>query len=512
MSVKFPGTIEALTESQTILVKFQQLSFAFSSYCHINFKGNALPSADILVHEMKEQPFFKSSDSKPYTLYPREMVAVDSLTCIVFNTNHQHYPLVTIPVMYNMIGEPTSLQIQSFSSVADTIHVSVTTVIPSFVWCEAFSDLVYIPTVREVMYGKQFYSISGVVAEVNLLLPDKEYRVFCYAESVAHVTMKEQLAECSFKTTTKKAEYAFDSWNEENGTFSIKTNIQSPFTCSLKQDKQVYSVNRIDGVYSITRGGPGLVKCFVSFGDTVFSLSHKFEGEIKSNQVAAADTKPVPTCKPAPPCNAVPTCKPAPPCNVPTCKPAPPCNAVPTCKPAPPCNPCNQPTPTEILNPSNKTVSSVLLSHDAIPSFVYSTAFVLGLIIFLLVIVLRKKRIRYTRLSNTTDVYHCFLVSHTNTPQHTLHTLPISLPSRRIQILLPVIPLHLLSLLRRVIHCVHHRIVLQLLLAQQLETRMLLQLATVPVRQVLHVCDCVQDAALLQVVHVLREQHLTAGK
>ena len=501
MSVKFPGTIEALTESQTILVKFQQLSFAFSSYCHINFKGNALPSADILVHEMKEQPFFKSSDSKPYTLYPREMVAVDSLTCIVFNTNHQHYPLVTIPVMYNMIGEPTSLQIQSFSSVADTIHVSVTTVIPSFVWCEAFSDLVYIPTVREVMYGKQFYSISGVVAEVNSLLPDTEYRVFCYAESVAHVTMKEQLEECSFKTTTKKAEYAFDSWNEKNGTFSIKTNIQSPFTCSLKQDKQVYSVNRIDGVYSITRGGPGLVKCFVSFGDTVFSLSHKFEGEIKSNQVAAADTKPVPTCKPAPPCNAVPTCKPAPPCN-----------AVPTCKPAPPCNPCNQPTPTEILNPSNKTVSSVLLSHDAIPSFVYSTAFVLGLIIFLLVIVLRKKRIRYTRLSNTTDVYHCFLVSHTNTPQHTLHTLPISLPSRRIQILLPVIPLHLLSLLRRVIHRVHHRIVLQLLLAQQLETRMLLQLATVPVRQVLHVCDCVQDAALLQVVHVLREQHLTAGE
>ncbi|KAK8823992.1 hypothetical protein WA538_001279, partial [Blastocystis sp. DL] len=82
MSVKFPGTIEALTESQTILVKFQQLSFAFSSYCHVNYKGNALPSADILVHEMKEQPFFKSSDSKPYTLYPREMVAVDSLTCI----------------------------------------------------------------------------------------------------------------------------------------------------------------------------------------------------------------------------------------------------------------------------------------------------------------------------------------------------------------------------------------------------------------------------------------------
>ena len=75
-----------------------------------------------------------------------------------------------------------------------------------------------------------------------------------------------------------------------------------------------------------------------------------------------------------------------------------------------------------------------------------------------------------------------------------------------------MIPLHLLSLLRRVIHCVHHRIVLQLLLAQQLETRMLLQLATVPVRQVLHVCDCVQDAALLQVVHVLREQHLTAGE
>ena len=152
------------------------------------------PSVDVLLHEMKERPNYHSNDKKPYILYPREMVTVDSLTCIIFNDKKDHFPLVTVPVMYNMVGEPTSLHIRSFNSSADVIRVSVTTVIPSFVWCEAFSDLFYAPTAREVMNGKQYYSVSNVVAEVDSLIPGREYRVFCYAESVAHVTMNEQLA------------------------------------------------------------------------------------------------------------------------------------------------------------------------------------------------------------------------------------------------------------------------------------------------------------------------------
>ena len=352
---------------------------------------------------MKEHPKYSSNDPKPYVLYPREMVAVSSITCIVVKNKRQHYPLISIPVMYNMIGEPTSLKIQSFNSTADSIRVSVTTVIPSFVWCEAFSDLSYVPTVREVMYGKQFYSVSGVVAEVGSLLPEREYRVFCYAESVAHVTMKERLVDCSFKTTTQKAEYAYDSWNEENGMlqFSIKTNIDSPFACSLMRKKQVFPVSRMGNVFSISHSGPCLVKCFVSFGDTVFSMNEQCKGETELNEVAASDKNPIPCNQPVPTCRPAPTCKPAPPCDPVPCSQRSPTNQpVPTNVPIP----TDIPTPTEPSNPSNITIYSILSSHEAIPSSVYSTVFVLGSVILLVVVLLRRRRFRYTRLSNTADV------------------------------------------------------------------------------------------------------------
>ena len=280
MNARFPGRIEALVESQTILVNYQPQSFVFYSFCHINYGKDGIPSPEVLIHEMDDGEYYTSSDTKRYALYPREMVAVRSLTCIVTKGRKEYYAPTTIPVMFNMVGEPTSLQIQSFNSTADSIRVSVATVIPSFVWCEAFSDPFYTPTVREVMHGKKYYSIYGIVAEVNGLVPRTEYRVFCYAESVAHVTMKERLADCSFTTKTKKAEYRFDSWNEKNEVlqFSIKTNIQFPFLCSIMRDKAIDPVNRIDNAYSISHEGPCLVKCYVSLGDNQVSMSRECAG------------------------------------------------------------------------------------------------------------------------------------------------------------------------------------------------------------------------------------------
>ena len=400
LTVRFPGTVEVLAESQTILVKFQQQSFSYYSYCHINSGGDVTPSVDVLLHEMKERPNYHSNDKKPYILYPREMVTVDSLTCIIFNDKKDHFPLVTVPVMYNMVGEPTSLHIRSFNSSADVIRVSVTTVIPSFVWCEAFSDLFYAPTAREVMNGKQYYSVSNVVAEVDSLIPGREYRVFCYAESVAHVTMKEQLASCSFTTKTKNAEYAFDSWNEENGLlqFSIKTNIQSPFTCSIMSGIIVYPVNRIGRVYSVAPRGACSVKCFVSFGDTVYSMNRN------CTSVFASGSQSVPACASCPTCKPCSTCQPCP-----TCKPCSTCQPCPTCKPVPPCNPApsNQSIPSNSTIPT-KTISSILPFHEAASSFVYSLVFILVSAVSIVIIIMRKRRFHYARLSNS-DVYDCFL-------------------------------------------------------------------------------------------------------
>lgn len=229
---------------------------------------------------MSEQECYVSNERKPHRLYPREMVAVTSLTCLV-SREKKYYAPVTVPVMFNMIGEPTSLQIQSFNSTADSIRVSVATVIPSFVWCEAFSDVFYSPSAYEVMQGKKYYSISSITAEVDSLVPGTEYRVFCYAESVVHVSMKEPLVNCTFTTNTKKAEYAFGLWKEEYGLlqFSMKTNIQSPFICSILRNQRIDPVNQIEGMYSIPHRGSCLVKCYASFGDSRVSLSHECTGK-----------------------------------------------------------------------------------------------------------------------------------------------------------------------------------------------------------------------------------------
>lgn len=52
----------------------------------------------------------------------------------------------------------------------------------------------------------------------------------------------------------------------------------------------------------------------------------------------------------------------------------------------------------------------------------------------------------------------------------------------------------------------------QFLFRQQLEAGMLLQLVTVPIRQILHIGNRVENAARSQVVHVLRQQHLTRSE
>jgi len=281
LNTKFPGVIEALAESQTITINYQPQPFVFRSFCRINYSGNKAPSKEVLLYERREQESYVSSEKKPHRLYPREMVAVSSLSCLISKENRDYYLPVTIPVVFNMVGEPTSLRIQSFNTTADTIRVSVITVIPSFVWCEAFSDLFYYPTTHEVMRGKKYYSISSVTAEVNSLVPGTVYRVFCYAESVAHVTMKEPLANCTVTAKTKRVEYSFDTWKEEYGMlqFSIHSNIQSPFLCLILRNQHIYSVNPINGLYSIPHRGSCLVKCHVSVGDSRVSMSHKCLGQ-----------------------------------------------------------------------------------------------------------------------------------------------------------------------------------------------------------------------------------------
>ena len=68
------------------------------------------------------------------------------------------------------------------------------------------------------------------------------------------------------------------------------------------------------------------------------------------------------------------------------------------------------------------------------------------------------------------------------------------------------------------VHRINHRIVLllrmphhhayQLLFGQQFESGMLLQLVVVPVGQILHIGDGIENATGAQVVHVLGQQHL----
>ena len=68
------------------------------------------------------------------------------------------------------------------------------------------------------------------------------------------------------------------------------------------------------------------------------------------------------------------------------------------------------------------------------------------------------------------------------------------------------------------VHRINHRIVLlllmphhhayQFLVHQQLEPRMLLQLVVMPVGQIVHISDGVENATGAQVVHVLGQQHL----
>lgn len=68
------------------------------------------------------------------------------------------------------------------------------------------------------------------------------------------------------------------------------------------------------------------------------------------------------------------------------------------------------------------------------------------------------------------------------------------------------------------VHRINHRIVLlllmphhhayQFLVRQQLEPRMLLQLVVMPVGQIVHISDGVENATGAQVVHVLGQQHL----
>lgn len=272
----FHININVATESQTIQVlttvpdrKEYQIT------CHINYQQDPIPPILLLLHEMMDGKNHEISKTKStFSLIPREMVLVTSLTCLIVNQTLHYHVIPEVPVIFTMIGETTSLETQLREIDSDQLVILTNVTIPSYVWCRAFLNPLQTPTVSEVMESKRFFVSKSQSIRLENLIPSSEYTVYCYGESVAHVTMRESLNDVKQVTVTRDAVLTFDSWKEDSNVhFTLNTNLHRPCVCSIVKNHQIEVVEPVHGIYRSRIGEDGCqVTCHVDMDGIEYSI------------------------------------------------------------------------------------------------------------------------------------------------------------------------------------------------------------------------------------------------
>ena len=255
--------------------------------CHINYNHDSIPPILYLIHEMMDgNNHLVSQSNHKFTLIPREMALVSSLTCLVVNQTLYYHVIPEVSVIFNMIGETTSLQTQLGEIESDQLVIHINVTIPSYVWCRAFSDPIQTPTVTQVMESKQFFVLKRQSILLENLIPSTRYTVYCYGESVAHVTMRESLNDVKQVTVTDNGFLTFDSWKEDSKVqFTIKTNLHKPCVCSIHKNQHIEELESMNGMYESELGEDGCkVSCHVNMNGREYSIDRECQNVLKRHR------------------------------------------------------------------------------------------------------------------------------------------------------------------------------------------------------------------------------------
>ena len=271
-----PVNINVVTESQTIQVLATVSDRReYQITCHINYQHDPIPPILLLLHEMMDGKSHEVSKRKStFTLIPNEMTLVTSLTCLIVNQTLHYHVIPEIPVIFTMIGETTSLQTQLGEIESDQLVILTNVTIPSYVWCRTFLNPLQTPMVSEVMESKRFFVSKSQSIRLENLIPSTEYTVYCYGESVAHVTMRESLNDVKQVAVTRDAILTFDSWKEDSKVhFTLNTNLHRPSICSIIKNHQIEVVEPINGIYVSRLGEDGCqVTCHIDMDGREYSI------------------------------------------------------------------------------------------------------------------------------------------------------------------------------------------------------------------------------------------------
>ena len=271
-----PVNLNVVTESQIIRVLATvDETREYQITCHINYQQNQIPPVLLLLHMMIDGENHEISKTKSsFTLIPKEMALVKSLSCLIVDQSLHYHFIREIPVVFTMIGESTSLQIQLGEIESDQLTIITNVTIPSYVWCRAFSNLIQAPKAIEVMESKRFFVSKRQSIRLENLIPSTRYTVYCYGESVAHVTMRESLNRVKQVAITRDAILTFDSWNEDSKVhFTLNTNLHQPCVCSIIKNHQMELLEPINGIYVSRLGEDGCkVTCHVDMDGREYSI------------------------------------------------------------------------------------------------------------------------------------------------------------------------------------------------------------------------------------------------
>ena len=200
-----PVLLHPILKSQTLILEPTIPEGIYAIYCRLENHYDPMQSVEYLKQLMMDAPreFYTAEKADPIVLHAEEMAAVKSVSCLVQNVDGQFYQPIVISTPLDVVEESPEVGILVSGVSVNSIDYVVNISIPAYLWCSVYRSDEDTPSIRELKRKKARFARDKVSFTQGNLIPDTEYAIYCYTESIRGSPMKELLSEVRVLATTK---------------------------------------------------------------------------------------------------------------------------------------------------------------------------------------------------------------------------------------------------------------------------------------------------------------------
>lgn len=204
-----PVLLHPILKSQTLILEPTIPEGYYFIFCKLEDHFDPTRSVEYLKQLMMDSPrvLYSAKRANPIVLHAQEMAAVKSVSCLVQNVHGEFYKPIVISMPLDVAEESPEIDTLVSDVNVNSLSYIVSVSIPAYLWCSVYRSDEYPPSVQELMRKKVLFVRDKASFSQSNLIPNTEYSIYCYAESIRGSPMKELLSDVRVSTTTKECLY-----------------------------------------------------------------------------------------------------------------------------------------------------------------------------------------------------------------------------------------------------------------------------------------------------------------